>query len=88
MECGNVDDWTRCDICYRRAAHRHHVYFGRKNRQLSEKYNMIEMLCPSCHRLVHHDRECDLLLKRKHQRIFEEDHTREEFMRLFGRSYL
>ena len=32
--------------------------------------------------------ELDLELKRECQRAFEEDHTRAEFIRLIGKSYL
>lgn len=37
---------------------------------------------------VHFNKELDLKLKRMGQKKFEEKHTREEFIRLFGRNYL
>lgn len=70
----------------------HHVFFGAKNRKMSDKYKMTVMLCPNCHRIsnesVHLNRKVDLALKSTFQSIFEETHTREEFFKAFGRSYL
>ena len=37
---------------------------------------------------VHANKALDIELKRMAQRKFEEKHTREEFMREFGRNYL
>jgi len=46
------------------------------------------MLCAKCHAEVHAGNWKDKFLKKAHQKIFEQTHTREEFMRIFGRSYL
>ena len=82
-----------CEICGReRQINRHHVFFGSANRKLSEKWGMVAILCPDCHQngknAVHRCRDTDLRLKEKYQRKFEEEHTREEFRAIFGRSYL
>jgi len=82
-----------CELCGRDAyCTHHHVYFGTANRKLSDKWGMVAMLCPDCHqngpRAVHHCRETDLILKRRYQRKFEEEHTREEFRKIFGKSWL
>lgn len=82
-----------CELCGREGkTERHHVFFGRANRKLSEKYNMVACLCPDCHQYgaqaVHRCRSTDLLLKIEYQRRFEEEHTREEFVRVFGRNYI
>jgi hypothetical protein len=82
-----------CELCGRdtHCAH-HHVYFGVANRRLSEKYGLVARLCPDCHqngfRAVHRCRDTDLMMKRKYQLIFEEKHSRQDFMRIFGRNYL
>ena len=39
-------------------------------------------------RSVHNDREMDLILKRRYQEEYEKNHTREEFIKLIGKSYL
>lgn len=80
-----------CEICGGRADHAHHV-FGGKNRKTSDYYNMIADLCVMCHtsgpRAVHRDRITDVWLKRRYQLKFEETHSREEFIRAFGRNYI
>lgn len=73
--------------------HKHHCFFG-ANRKNSEKYGFTVYLCAAHHNIgangqcVHRCREMDLQLKRACQRKFEETHTREEFMRIIGKSYL
>lgn len=69
-----------------------HVYFGMANRKWSEKYGLTVWLCGRHHNLsnegVHFDRELDLHIKQVGQRAFEKNHTREEFLRVFGKNYL
>lgn len=82
-----------CEICRRETyTEEHHVFFGTANRKVSDKWGMVARLCPMCHRdgalAVHRCYATDLRLKQKYQAIFELDHTREEFRKLFGRSYL
>jgi hypothetical protein len=78
--CGG-QQWLEC----------HHI-FNASNRKHSEKYGLKVTLCHWCHneppRGVHHNRENMLLLKRLAQEKFEETHSREEFMKIFGRNYL
>jgi hypothetical protein len=81
-----------CFVCgYTQGLHRHHIYGGR-NRKISEKQGFVVYLCGYHHNLsdkgVHFDSELDLKIKAQAQRIFEKEHTREEFMELIGRSYL
>lgn len=72
--------------------HEHHVFFGTANREKSEEYGMKVNLCLSHHETgkhaVHRDRNTDLKLKRIAQERFEETHSREEFRKIFGKSYL
>jgi ribosome-binding protein aMBF1 (putative translation factor) len=82
-----------CELCGREGkTERHHVFFGRANRKLSEKYKMVACLCPDCHQYgaqaVHRCRSTDLFLRVEYQQRFEEEHTREEFRKIFGKSYL
>lgn len=73
----------------------HHIFFGDKStRDNSSRYKAVEWCCYHCHRAqptgIHGgNRELDLKLKRKHQKRLEsEGMSREEFRRLFGKSYL
>jgi hypothetical protein len=82
-------------VCFKTGSmlnlHRHHV-FGGANRKKSEKYGLWVWLRADWHiqtpYAIHNNREFDLELKRFAQEKFEETHTRDEFMKLFKRSYL
>lgn len=85
-----------CWFCKDIRVEDHHIYFG-ANRKISEKYGFKVWLCNLHHTgsftnirdyAVHFNREKDLELKKTCQRKFEENHTREEFINLIGRSYI
>lgn len=87
-----TDDMDHCIFTGSTPVERHHV-FGGSNRRNSEEYGFIAPLRPDLHpngvfagssaKLV------DIELKQRCQRYFEEYHgTREEFISLFGKSYL
>ena len=73
--------------------HRHHIYAGSR-RQISEDNGFWVYLTGVLHNQsndgVHgkNGHALDLKLKRDCQRKFEETHSREEFRRLIGKSYL
>ena len=82
----------RCHLCGSTwYVEKHHVFSG-PYRKASEKYGMTVDLCHWCHNEppdgVHHNSEVNHRLKREFQRRFEETHSREEFRRIFGKSYL
>ncbi len=71
--------------------HLHHIYFG-ANRKISDKNGFTIWLIPELHNMsnqgIHFNRDFDLAIKRDCQRKYEENHTREEFIKLIGKSYL
>lgn len=73
--------------------HKHHIFNG-YNRNNSEMYGLWVWLkwdyhiADSPHRTPHNDAEIDLWLKKLGQKKFEETHSREEFMQIFGKNYL
>lgn len=82
----------KCYICHTRLAiHKHHIFYGRGNRDKSEKHGFTAYLCASHHNMgdncVHRNRSMDLFLKRTCQREFEKTHTRNEFMAIIGKNY-
>ena len=87
-----LNNLDRCFFCGRPAECIHEVYFGTANRQISIENGFCAGLCHREHNLssksVHRDREMDLKLKRIYQKKYEENHTREEFIALIGKSYL
>lgn len=70
----------------------HHVFFGQALRKLSEKHGLKVYLCVDHHRGsengVHYSIKNNRLVQAYAQRSFEETHSREEFMNLFGRNYI
>lgn len=83
----------KCFVC--RAAyglHRHHVFGGTGRRKISEDNGFTVWLCGFHHNMssagVHFNRELDLLIKRAVQEKYEEAHSREEFIRLAGKSWI
>lgn len=86
------NDWESCYICGGRAEACHHIFFG-PNRSISEREGFTVALCNRCHNMgrdaVHFNRRRDLWLKRLAQERWESrGHSREEFIKLIGRSYL
>lgn len=87
-----------CHLCGKNGAcdplERHHVFEGR-NRNNSEKYGAVVYLCGhECHRegkdSVHRNRFVSLTLKEEFQRkiMKEQNWTVEDFIEVFGRSYI
>ena len=71
--------------------HKHHIYGG-SNRIISEEEGFFIYLIPEFHTIgpeaVHNDDEFLKKLQEICQRIYEENHTREEFIRLIGQNYI
>lgn len=87
-----IQDEKVCYVCGTTyGLHEHHI-FGASNRKWSEKYGLKAWLCAPHHNMsdqgVHFQPELDRELKQIAQRKFEETHTREDFLRIFGRNYL
>lgn len=71
--------------------HKHHIYAGSR-RSTSDKNGFWVWLRWDWHNGenygVHSDHALDLKLKRECQDAFEKTHSRDEFIRLIGKSYL
>lgn len=71
----------------------HHIYFGTGRRRISEKNGFKVWLTYEEHKGTYgvhgkNGHELDLKLKQECQRKYEETHTRDEFIKLIGKSYL
>ena len=64
------------------------MIFGRGLRKLSDRYGLVIRLCPACHRELHQNASMMAWSRAEGQRRFEEDHSHEEFMKIFGKNYL
>lgn len=94
-------DRSRCWLCMslnhdysehtRGSLHKHHVFMG-PLRGISEAEGFFVWLCPQHHEFgeyaVHRNHKTCLQIQQQMQAEFEKKHTREEFIRLIGRSYL
>lgn len=91
---------NKCYLCIllnhdnstKKTIHEHHIFFGTKNKDNSERTGLKVYLCPEHHLFgkmsVHRNQEVREFLERIAQRKFEETHTREEFVKIFGKNYL
>lgn len=78
-----------CAICGRyEYLEEHHLIPGNGLRKLSDQYHLTINICRNCHNMIHHDKEFLEISKKWGQKKFEKDHTRKEFIEIFGRSYL
>lgn len=72
--------------------HKHHIFGGVANRKLSEKYGCWIYLCAHHHNMsdegIHFNKDLDMRVKKECQEVFEQNGSREEFMRIFGKNYL
>lgn len=80
-----------CKIPY--GLHRHHIFYGRGRRQISERYGCWVYLCPRHHNAsnagVHFNPTFDLKLKQICQKRWEElNGSREDFIKTFGKNYM
>ena len=88
----------RCYICMKNGSdrhwpilHKHHAFLG-ANRKIAETEGLYVFLCPDHHEFgtdaVHRNYEILREIQRDAQRAYEENHSRQQFMKLFGRNYL
>lgn len=87
-----TDDMEHCYICGNPNIEIHHCLFG-INRKNADRAGLVVPLCVYHHRGqggVHHagNKALDDMLKQTAQRKYEETHSREEWMQIFGRNYL
>ena len=85
-----TDDLEHCFLCGKPSTQFHHV-FGASNRNNATDDDMFIPVCWNCHiNKIHNEpsQRTDYGLKQFAQAVFEETHTREEFMKRYGKNYL
>ena len=87
-----TEDMEHCFVCGSPYIQTHHVLYGAGNRIIADRYGYIIPLCLEHHTGnggVHFNEEMDLHFKQMAQEHFEKHHgTREDFIKVFGKSYL
>ena len=81
----NFNKYGECEYCHRKFKHLDpHEVYGGSNRQRSIKYGFVKKLCRECHS----NEKILEQLKIDTQKEFEKNHTREEFIKIVGKSFL
>lgn len=83
-----LDNGGYCFTCSVGGTLARHEVFGGADRQTSKAVGMWTQLCPYCHAKIHQHGKADETLKATAQVIFEQNHTHEEFIALFGENYI
>ena len=90
-----ISNERQCIVCGSTLdLHRHHIFEGFGRRQISEKHGCWCYLCSKHHNAsskygIHFNKMLDLHVKQMCQKAWEEKHgSRDEFIRLFTRSYI
>lgn len=89
-----LNNLDKCFFCGKPKECIHEVYHGTANRKISIKNGFCVGLCHEHHNMsndsVHAkpNKDKDLKLKQVYQEEYEKTHSREEFIRLIGKSYL
>lgn len=87
-----LNNLDKCFFCGKPRECIHEVYYGTANRKISIQNGFCVGLCNYHHNMsinsVHRDRYLDLIVKKIYQHEYEKTHTREEFIKLIGKSYL
>ena len=67
-------------------------YIRRAEPEMVREYGLKVWLCQRCHRDprqgVHFNRDVMKIMHRTGQQAFEKEHSRDEFMNIFGKNYL
>jgi hypothetical protein len=89
-----ISNEKECFICRTTySLHKHHIFFGYGNRQISDEQGCWVYLCARHHNMsdegVHFNTPFDIMLKKYCQEKWEEiNGNREKFIKTFGKSYL
>ena len=89
-----IQDKKKCFICSKTfGLHDHHIYFGTARRSISEKNGFKVWLCYDHHEGtngVHgiNGHKLDKYLKQICQKKYEENHSREDFIKLMNKNYI
>lgn len=83
-----TNDFDRCFYCHRKKQENEkfdlHEVYGGSNRVRSIKYGLVVPLCRTCHS----NEDIINKLRIQLQKEYEKEHTRDEFIKITGKSYI
>lgn len=83
-----TDDLDHCILCKKKKEHLHEIFFG-ANRKMSMEYGFVIPLCFECHSEMHRNHKWQKFWHIRGQEYWEKNiGTRDEFIGVFGKSYL
>ncbi len=82
-----TNDLEHCCICKTKKQDLHEL-IGGKNRQASMKYGLVIPVCRKCHSLIENDETLKQKWHKVAQKEFKKHYKTENFMQIFGKSYL
>lgn len=77
----------KCYICKARKEELHEI-FGGRNRKISMQYGLVIPICQKCHQMIHKSKTLTKNLHKVGQKAFEKEYKTENFIKVFGKSYL
>lgn len=82
-----TNDLEHCYICKSKKEDLHELIGGR-NRKLSMKYGLVIPVCRKCHRIIENDETLKEKWHKVAQKEFKKHYKTENFVQVFGKSYL
>lgn len=81
----NIKKSGVCEFCKKKSDRLDpHEVYGGSNRKRSIQNNFVAMICRKCHS----NEKVIAELRVRYQKEFEKTHTREEFIKIIGKSYI
>ena len=82
-----TNNLNKCYICKQPKWDLHEIFAGR-NRQVSMKYGLVIPVCRKCHEMIPKNKTLMQFLHKVGQKAFEKEYKSENFIQVFGKSYL
>lgn len=86
---GTITDYEKlCAVCNGPSDNMHHLIFGRGLRKLADEDGLVIPLCIRCHNEIHSSTAASKLSRICGQLAYEKTHSRQDFIKRYGRSYI
>lgn len=83
-----TNNLDKCYVCKKAKKEDLHEIFGGRNRQISMKYGLVIPVCRKCHDLIPKSKTLTKKLHEVGRKAFEKEYKSENFIQIFGKSYL